>query len=1005
MAQPYRFRHLTTAEGLLSDLKLIMAEGQQGRLWIGSDEGINIFDGYQLSTFNQPDSIFKGNNNILQIYCDKKGTIWVATPLGIFFKDDHDNRFRQLPNDDELFADGVFFGETIGGKVLVANRNNCYEVSPGALVKRLTGFDSLFNRYKSLVSFEQFKGDEWLMAFRSKMFLVNVKSQQVIRELNVFNVWCAARVSDSTLLAGSFAHDTIWLVNINTGKSESINHWLASDGKPINGYIGSIVPIGNQKFAISSRYFGAYILDVSKRQAISIQHNPADPASIKWNNCRRLMVTRKGTLFIHSRGLSFTQLSVPLFASQNYLVNQKGERYDGGFNSIVQDKKKQYWVGTNRHLSLWNRETNTSNFYPFYDANSGAQQYKTIRTVVIDRLDRVWVGTYGGGIGRLLPNGRFDQFKSKANDTAHSLPSNDINTITKDLNESFFICANGGFAHFDPVSSKFTRFLDHPALGKIANKTTYNILEDKNSNWWIAQIGGLFFYNKKKNELFKINFSGERNNIQTQVITTDSSGNIYAGTLNGLFIISPSTFAIKKILRKNDGLTSNNIKGLLCDKEGNMWILGNIGVTKYYPQTQKLESFDVRDGIFQSNHTLCNFYMAADGEVFFTSADGFNYFFPNKLTSEKRPLEIILTAIEFTDSTITLPEKTKYQLRHYQNNISFSFFAVDFQFGPTIQYRYQLTGFDKGFINAGKQRTARYTNLPAGNYTFMVEASLNGFDWFKMEKHLSVTVAKAFWKTWWFIASMIVSFFGILFLMFSSRIKKVQKEEALKRDFENQLAQVRMNLLRTQMNPHFLFNSLNSINSFILKNDRQNASGYLTKFSRLMRLILDNSRDEWVSLESELKAIELYVQLESLRFNYAFKYAIHISEKIDVGNIILPPMLIQPYIENAIWHGLMYRKEPGGMLTMEINELDGIIQVVVRDNGVGRAAAEALKSKSALQQKSYGMKITAERMRVVNLAYQINVHVEVNDLLSNTGEPTGTEVVLFLKRIFNEQKQ
>ena len=116
-------------------------------------------------------------------------------------------------------------------------------------------------------------------------------------------------------------------------------------------------------------------------------------------------------------------------------------------------------------------------------------------------------------------------------------------------------------------------------------------------------------------------------------------------------------------------------------------------------------------------------------------------------------------------------------------------------------------------------------------------------------------------------------------------------------------------------------------------------------------------------------------------------------------------MLIQPYIENAIWHGLMYRKEPGGMLTMEINELDGIIQVVVRDNGVGRAAAEALKSKSALQQKSYGMKITAERMRVVNLAYQINVHVEVNDLLSNTGEPTGTEVVLFLKRIFNEQKQ
>jgi hypothetical protein len=548
-----------------------------------------------------------------------------------------------------------------------------------------------------------------------------------------------------------------------------------------------------------------------------------------------------------------------------------------------------------------------------------------------------------------------------------------------------------------------TRFSSHPVLAKIAENTTYYILEDKHNNWWIAQAGGLFFYNKERDILFKIALPGVQKNIQTQVIATDSSGNIYAGGLDGLYIISPLDYGVKKVLRKNDGLTSNNIVGLLCDKQGEMWILGNIGVSRYQPQTQKLESFDVRDGIVQSNHTLCNFFMAADGEVFFTSADGFNYFYPNKLTSVKRPLKVMVTAIEFKDTTVTLPEKTHYRLLHDQNNISFSFFAVDFQFGPTIQYRYQLAGFDKGYIYAGKQRTARYTNLPAGNYDFMVEASLNGFDWFQLKEKLSVTVAKAFWKTWWFITGCILLFFSVLFIIFSSRIKKIKREETLKRDFENQLAQVRMNLLRTQMNPHFLFNSLNSINSFILKNDRQNASGYLTKFSRLMRLILDNSRNEWVTLESELKAIELYVQLESLRFNHAFTYAIHVSDKLDAGDIIIPPMLIQPYIENAIWHGLMYRKEPGGMLTIDVNESDEVIQVVVRDNGVGRAASESLKSKSALQQKSYGMKITSERMRVVNVAYQINAHAAVNDRVDTDGQVAGTEVVLTLKKIVQQQ--
>jgi ligand-binding sensor domain-containing protein/uncharacterized protein with PQ loop repeat len=1004
-AQPYRFRHLTTAEGLLSDLRLVMAEDRQGRLWIGSEEGINIYDGYQLSTFNQPDSLFAYSFNVLQIYCDKAGTIWIATNRGIFFKKETQNRFRQIPYEGEIVLDGIFFGELSDGSLMIAGKNNCVVWNESKSTGKAGVLEKIFREYKSLISFEHFKDDEWLMGFRSKLLLVNMKKQKVLKELSPFNTWCTAKVSDSLILAGSFAHDTITLINVYSGKSEMVNQWTGHDGKPLGGYAGGIVSLGKQKFALASRYYGLGIIDVKKRSFDYLQHDPTDPYSIKSNGVRRLLVTRNGTLFILTRGLSFVQLSEPLFHSQKFLVNQEGERYDGAINTVAEDGKGNFWVATNRHLANWNRQTNVCTFFPYSDVTNGPQRYRTVRAVVTDKLDRVWVGTFGGGIGRLLPDGSFKQFRRKLNDSLNSLPSNDVHAITKDAKGNFLVCANGGFALFDPLSETITRFTGHPSLGKVASQTTFYAMGDKKDNWWLAQVDGLFFFNSINSRIEQIKLPGGNNKVQMQVIAKDSTGLIYAGGVDGLYIISPVTLAVQKVLRKEQGLTSNNIVGLLCDRQGNMWILGNIGVSKYNPRTGIVESFDARDGMEQSNHNLCNFYLSEKGEVFLTSAEGFNHFFPEKIQPVRRPLQVLITSIELSDTTISAPANSKYLFRYDQNNITFSYLSVDYKLGPSITYRYKLSGFDTGYIYAGKQRMARYTNLSAGNYYFSAEASLNGYDWFASGGEMEISIEKAFWRTGWFRLLLIALIGLVLFIVYSIRINKIKRNETLKRDFENQLAQVRMNLLRTQMNPHFLFNSLNSINSFILKNDRQNASGYLTKFSRLMRIILDNSRNEWVTLERELKAIELYVQLESLRFNHSFEYKMTLPEALDAENLVLPPMLIQPYIENAIWHGLMYRKEPGGQLTVSVKELDQTIEVRITDNGVGRAAAEAMKSKSALQQKSYGMKITAERMRIVNMAYQIDAHAEVIDLWDSAAQPAGTEVVLSLKRIFNEQKQ
>jgi LytS/YehU family sensor histidine kinase len=242
-----------------------------------------------------------------------------------------------------------------------------------------------------------------------------------------------------------------------------------------------------------------------------------------------------------------------------------------------------------------------------------------------------------------------------------------------------------------------------------------------------------------------------------------------------------------------------------------------------------------------------------------------------------------------------------------------------------------------------------------------------------------------------------------LYKKYKLLVNKIKADQNLKSNFEKKLSQVRMNMLRAQMNPHFIYNSLNSINSFILKSDRANASGYLTKFSRLMRLILDNSRSEFVTLENELKALDLYIQLEALRFNEAFSYSIKHETNTATQQILIPPMLLQPFVENAIWHGLLYRTEPNGMLQINVVEAGQRLYITISDNGVGRKAAAAHKSKSALQNKSFGMKITEERIATVNEAYGTNAQITIVDDYDTQGVATGTTIKLELDCMYSTE--
>jgi tetratricopeptide (TPR) repeat protein len=295
---------------------------------------------------------------------------------------------------------------------------------------------------------------------------------------------------------------------------------------------------------------------------------------------------------------------------------------------------------------------------------------------------------------------------------------------------------------------------------------------------------------------------------------------------------------------------------------------------------------------------------------------------------------------------------------------------------------------------ANQQFLWRLTNYKKQNeYKKQIEqlTSLQKDNSIKAEKLKNETMLK-----WFFIIGLIIIAISgiIVYRSLSLRRKNYQlKSEHEKATLKQNATQLEMQALRAQMNPHFISNSLSAINLFILENNRLQASEYLGKFSRLIRLILQNSQEEFIPLERELEALQLYLELESLRFENKFSYKINSDALIDISVLTVPPLIIQPYVENAIWHGLMHKKE-SGKLQIELYTDDNILFCKIADDGIGRKKAAELKSKSALSYKSMGMSITADRIAMMKQQDELGTHIVINDLVLSDGSAGGTEVII-----------
>lgn len=366
-----------------------------------------------------------------------------------------------------------------------------------------------------------------------------------------------------------------------------------------------------------------------------------------------------------------------------------------------------------------------------------------------------------------------------------------------------------------------------------------------------------------------------------------------------------------------------------------------------------------------------------------------NDFNPNALAKDTLPPQVFITGIRIMgeDSSIL----SHYDLPHTQNFIEINYLGFS-KSSSLIQYRYKMQGINDDWVYTSRN-LVQYTTLPPGNYVFQVEAVNKDGVWSNEKASLRFNISPPIWEELWFRAlllSLVVLISGGIWFWSYQRFKRKNR---IKEAYNRKLAEVELQALRAQMNPHFLFNTLSSIQHFITLSKSEEAINYLSKFAKLMRIILENSQKPEISLKDELSALEIYLDLESLRFKDKFDYQIIVDNELDQTYDQIPPLLIQPYVENAIMHGIMHLKSKG-KITVSIDKEGDFMKLSIHDNGVGREKAKHFEDQK--MHKSRGMSITKDRLEIINSSRKSSLNANITDLKNSAGEAIGTLVEIYI---------
>jgi len=607
-----------------------------------------------------------------------------------------------------------------------------------------------------------------------------------------------------------------------------------------------------------------------------------------------------------------------------------------------------------------------------------------IRCFLKDADGRIWLGTDGMGLYEET-DGKWRRYTSRK-----GIAYGWIKDIIQDQYGKIWVASTGGGVYY--LDEK--RFRSINSQDSIKVERAECLLEDSRGSIWAGSRGkGLL----KISAYHLDTIYAEMANTNIRCLAEDADGNIYMGTDQGLLLLNVTTEK-PQFFGRNNGLYSTNIYSL--SRNANLLYVGHDhGVDVFDISSKKVvENYHFRNGFTGGECSQNAMKTDAFGNTWIGTLRGIS-----RIQSSDQPArdashtlaiqpepycfnalmdEDFLASYESDNGGIIFP--------HTQHSFSFTMKGVNQRFPDLVEYRWKLEGHEDSFSRASTNETVNYAQLLPGSYQFVYQAGVQG-SWSPQVKGFEFTIMAPIWKRTWFRSFIIVVIIlligGLIYARINSIKRKAKRREA-QLELEKNLVTLQSKALQLQMNPHFIFNALNSVKGLIAVKDEKSAKLYLARFAKLMRLMLENSREEWVSIESEMELIELYLNLETIAQEHTFEFNIEVDKDIDEGAEKIPPMVIQPFVENAVKHAMRYKKGDG-IIDIKLQHTEERVICTILDNGPGREAVKKLQVEPG--HNSLAMTITAERM--AQKGYNAREAVIIEDVLNN-GKVMGTRVEL-----------
>lgn len=937
-----------------------------GYLWVGTNGGlsrINPFDQTVVNYQHRPDDPSSLNSNFnCRVYIDRHHTLWVGNELGLSRMDRRGGRFqpvRILPDSlarPTLSAVGAFLEDSRGrfwigtysGLVCYDRETHAHRLYPlpGSAGGRPHPVTSLAEDHTGRIwvgcwgsGLNQFDPDSGVFhPYKWNHFSPFTEAVNVVFSL--------AESKDGQGRYILWAGTSEGLLRIDSlPLSPAHMSWLLPDPTYAHSLSGKqvsslLVDEENMLWAGTENGLNEYLL---RNQAFTHQFPVSGSVTRIWVDVTE---TPRHYFLASWYGAGLTELDERFRKIRSWLRVPPGssDKDNGQISDVLRAHDGTLWVATLG--GLYHYDARHRKFFGFPRTGDAAYRPATSRLTSLaeDKQGILYIGTYGMGMDSYDPGtGRFTHYPYHEGDST-GLPDRLVWSLYRDREDRIWVLTDAGLALLDKKKRNFRRFTDHPGEPEsLRGRTPSGMIEDTPGVYWIATDKGL----------------------------------------NRLDLAKGSS----ELFDEEAGLKDNDLLCLARDDAGFLWMGTHGGLSRFDPRTRRFANYGASNGLPMS-HPFRTF--VADGHRrMLMGTDGmWITFSPADFSRSVTPPEVYMS--DFTYAGHPLPVHGPLDsagpiiVPYPANDFSVTYAAPEFSNGGALRYAYRLEGLDDRWVNAGTRNFVSYANLAPGDYRLQVRVAGADGVWSGRRLSLAIRVLPPFWKTWWFGTGAVALVILAIYALFVYRVRRIRREEVSKTTQHKLMADMRLSALRARMNPHFMFNALNSIQQCIFTGDSPSAYKYLSRFSRLVRMTLEQTDHTLISLSGEIEMLTLYLQLESLRFQQSFHWEIT-HQDIETDFLHLPPMLIQPFVENALWHGLAH-KQGEKTLYIRFRADDQFIYVEIEDNGVGREAAGNRSAHNRTPHRSVGIRIAAEQLDSVSRLASLPSTMEVEDLQGPVGQ-------------------